>query len=73
MVDKHTVMVHPKAVPDPEVPEKALRNAYERHPERFKGKIPDRWRCLLKSGSISRHWQVMEGYTKCLRKVSHFH
>jgi hypothetical protein len=26
MVDKHTVMVHP--------------TAYERHPERFKGRIP---------------------------------
>lgn len=28
MVDKHTVMVHPKAVPDPEVPEKALRRRF---------------------------------------------
>jgi transposase-like protein len=28
MVDKHTVMVHPTAVPDPEVPEKALRRRF---------------------------------------------
>jgi transposase-like protein len=28
MEDKHTVMVHPKAVPDPEVPEKALRRRF---------------------------------------------
>ena len=28
---------------------------------------------LLKSGSINHHRCVMEGYTKCLRKVSHFH
>lgn len=28
MVNKHTVMVHPKAVPDPEVPEKALRRRF---------------------------------------------
>jgi transposase-like protein len=28
MADKHTVMVHPKAVPDPEVPEKALRRRF---------------------------------------------
>jgi transposase-like protein len=28
MADKHTVMVHPKAVPDPEVPEKSLRRRF---------------------------------------------
>jgi len=28
MGDKHTVMVHPKTVPDPEVPEKALRRRF---------------------------------------------
>jgi transposase-like protein len=28
MVDKHTVMVHPKVVPDPEVSEKALRRRF---------------------------------------------
>jgi len=28
MEDKHAMMVHPKAVPDPEVPEKALRRRF---------------------------------------------